>query len=341
MSARTIEASVVYLNAPYQLELRKERLATDIGAREILCETLVTAISPGTELAAYRGLPALRPGAGYPRLQGYCNVARVLAAGGEVREVTAGDRVLSFTSHRSHFVINADEVLLVLPQTAAAESLACTYLFHLGYDAVLKAAVRPGSRVLVLGLGALGLASVAMAAVAGGRVFGLSDQAFAGPIARAFGAAAVFSRRDLDGLRAALTDQLADVIIVTTNAWKDWATALEMAALHGTIACLGFPGRGEPPPPENPLDSRFFYTKQLRILAVGMAPERGDTRGFLRFNERTNLKYLAELLHAGRLDAASLVSGTYPASEIEQAYRDLLARDRRAVTYLLRWHDDP
>ena len=257
MSARTIEASArLDLNAPYQLELRKERLATDIGAREILCETLVTAISPGTELAAYRGLPALRPGAGYPRLQGYCNVARVLAAGGEVREVTAGDRVLSFTSHRSHFVINADEVLLVLPQTAAAESLACTYLFHLGYDAVLKAAVRPGSRVLVLGLARsdshpLRWPQWPEAVSSACRIRSSRGRSLARSVPRRF------SRRDLDGLRAALTDQFGGLIIVTTNAWKDWATALEMAALHGTIACLGFPGRGSRRPRKIPSTAGF------------------------------------------------------------------------------------
>jgi len=261
----------------------------------------------------------------------------VLAVGTDVREPSPGDRVLSFRSHRSHFTMNAEDALLVLPGDAAAETIACTYLFHLGYDAVLKSVVRPGSRVLVVGLGALGLTSIAMAGLAGGRVFGLSDQAAVRPVAQRLGASAVFARTDLDGLRAALGGHLADVIIVTTNRWKDWNTCLEMAAMRGTIACIGFPGRGEPPPAENPLDSRFFYAKQLKIVAVGMVPERGDARGFLRFNERENLRYLAELIHSGRLDAASLVSGSYPAREIERAYRDLLERKGRVGTYLLRW----
>ena len=54
----------------------------------------MTAISPGTELAAYVGLPPLRDGPAYPRLQGYCNVGRVLTVGERVRHLVPGQRVL-------------------------------------------------------------------------------------------------------------------------------------------------------------------------------------------------------------------------------------------------------
>lgn len=74
------EATVVVLTAPRRLEFERQPLK-EPAPNELLCETLVTAISPGTELAAYIGLPPLRSGLVYPRVQGYCNVARVRAAG--------------------------------------------------------------------------------------------------------------------------------------------------------------------------------------------------------------------------------------------------------------------
>lgn len=334
----TIEARVVYLNGPQQLEIRKENLDTAaMGGGEILCESLLSAISPGTELGAYVGLPALRSGVAYPRLQGYCNVARVIAVGEEVSGIRCGDRVLTFASHRSHFLLCAADVLLVLNEHARAEDMVCTYLYHLGYDAVLRSGVRAGSRVLVVGLGALGLTSVALAGVAGARAFAVSNHPVPQRIALQTGARAVFPRTDLASLRAALTEDLADVVIVTTNSWDDWALCLQFAAMRGTIACLGFPGRGRAPESFNPLDSRFFYAKQLRIMAVGSAPERPDGRGFLRFNERANAAYLAELIEAERIRPELLVSGTYAASDIEQAYRDLMRHKDSAITYLLRW----
>lgn len=330
------KATVAHLIEPHNLQLRVSPLA-EPEPTEVLCETLVTAISPGTELAAYTGLPPLRAGVVYPRLQGYCNVARVLAVGGKVSGLNVGDRVLSFTSHCSHFVLPQADVLLRLPEVAKSEDVVCTYLFHLGYNAVLRSGVRAGSRVLVLGLGALGLTSVAMASLAGSIVVGLSDQSHPAQTALALGATAVHGRNDIDSLRSALGDG-ADVLIATTNTWTDWQIALEVAAPLGTIAVLGFPGRGLPPGSFNPLDSQYFYVKQLRVEAVGLSPERPDNRGFARFNERDNLAFLAGQIIAGRLNAAALVSGEYPGPQIVQAYQDLLARKNSPITYLLRWN---
>jgi NADPH:quinone reductase-like Zn-dependent oxidoreductase len=333
-----LETSVVYLNAPHQLEIRHEILPTRrLEPGRILCETLVTVISPGTELGAYLGLPPLRPGVTYPRLQGYCNVARVLATSAGVDHVSPGDRVLTFSSHRSHFIAGCDDVLLVLEPQDRAEEIVCTYLYHLAYSAVLRSRVNPGSRVLVIGIGALGLTSVAVAGLAGARVFGVSDHIAPRQLALESGAIAVFPRNKVDALRGALSAGLADVVIVTTNSWEDWALALEMAAMRGTIACLGFPGRNKPPGSFNPLDSKFFYVKQLRIEAAGISAERPDARGFLRFNERENLSYLAQLIRSGRLKPGLLVSAHYAASDIEAAYRDLLAHKNSAITYLLQW----
>lgn len=326
-------ARIVSLDGPRQLVWREESLPPAPSPGALLCATLVSAISPGTELGAYTGLPPLRDGTGYPRVQGYCNVAQVLAVGGDVPGLAPGDRVLSFSSHRSHFQIPAAEVLLRLDPAMDAGHIACCYMFHLGYEAVLRAGVRPGSRVLVIGLGALGLATVALAARAGATVAALTAHPRAAERARALGARHVLARGDTKAL-AALQ---ADVVVTTTNGWADWDLALRATGQRGYIAVLGFPGRGEPPPAGNPLDARQFYAKQLRIEAVGMAAELPDGRGLLRFNERDNLQWLAGEIFAGRLPAEALISGRYAAARIEDAYRALLAREGSPVTYLLDW----
>lgn len=330
------EATVAWLNAPGVIEHRIESLRAP-GDKEVLCETIVSAISPGTELAAFKGLPPLRPGVVYPRLLGYCNVARVLEVGPAVDGVQAGDRVLTFTSHRSAFVIAEAEILYKLPETACAKDIACAYLFHLGYNAVLRGNVRAGSRVLVIGLGVLGLTTVAMAALAGARVFALSDQTGPASIALQMGAEAVFTRKELSSLTESIGPDLADLVVSTTNSWSDWQLALQLAGQQGMVAVLGFPGRGEPLPPSNPLDSQYFYMKQLRIEAVGISPERPDSRGFCRFNERANIDYIANLITRGRLTPSMLVSDCYAGANVHQAYLDLLARRSSPITYLLQW----
>ena len=331
-----VVARTVWLDAPGTLTFREEILGVP-GPREILCETIVSVISPGTELAAFRGLPHLRPGVTYPRLLGYCNVARVLAVGEEVVGIAVHDRILTHQSHRSHFLIPAADVLLVLPPVADGAEIACSYLFHLGYEAVLSSRARPGSRVLVLGLGALGLTSVAAAHLAGAEVVAVSEHA--GPAARArrMGANLVLRRADLAGTEFPWGPAGADIVIVTTNGWNDWGLALRHAADRGVVACLGFPGRGEGSPPMNPLASEYFYVKQLEIRAVGHAPQRPDARGFLRFNERDNLAFIARMILQGKLPASELLSGGYPAASIEDAYQTLSAREDSPVTFALEW----
>jgi threonine dehydrogenase-like Zn-dependent dehydrogenase len=90
-------------------------------------------------------------------------------------------------------------------------------------------------------------------------------------------------------------------------------------------------------PTVNPLDSQHFYVKQLRVEAVGLSPERPDSRGFLRFNERDNLAFIASRISAGVLDPTPIISGSYPGRDIQRAYDDLVSRRESPVTYLLDW----
>jgi len=332
-----IDARIAVLEQPRRLLFKQERLdPASMKEGQILCETLVTAISPGTELAAYLGAPPLRPGVVYPRFVGYCNVARVLhPSSGHGYE--AGDRILTFASHRSHFIIGADDVPAKLAGAIRSEDAVCAYLFHLGYNAVLGAEIRAGSTVVVVGLGVLGLTSVAVAKLAGARVYAISDHAGPRELARTMGAAACFDRSQLPALMTALGADRAQAVITTSNDWPDWRTALECAGNRGTIAVLGFPGRGQKEIPFNPLDSAHFYTRQLRIVAVGMSPQRSDSRGFLPFNERDNLKRILGWIADGALKPSLLISGQMPSSELDQAYQRLVRREGSPLTYLLRW----
>ena len=333
-----IAARVAILEAPRDLHFKLEMLdPAKVGDGEVLAETIVSVISPGTELAAYIGAPPLRPSVVYPRLVGYCNVARVLACGKAVIGVAPGDRILTFSSHRSHFQLSAADILMVLPENITSDDAVCAYLFHLGYNAVLKSDVRAGSDVIVIGMGVLGLTTVALASLAGARVFVITNHEVSGRKALSFGAKAFYSRSEFPLLLERLGHSRAQVVISTSNAWPDWRLALESAGEHGVIAVLGFPGRQDPGVPLNPLDSAHFHQRQLRIMAVGMSPEHPDSRGFLPFNERANLKRLFDWICSGHLRPREIVSGRYYGTSLGDAYEHLLRRGDNQLTFLLDW----
>lgn len=102
-----IKIKVYKLLAPYELVLIEEQINVDILREdEFIAETIYTAISPGTETAAFIGKEPLRPGSIYPRVVGYCNIARVLFKGKSILDISVGDIVLTFQSHRSHYISN-------------------------------------------------------------------------------------------------------------------------------------------------------------------------------------------------------------------------------------------
>jgi threonine dehydrogenase-like Zn-dependent dehydrogenase len=153
------------------------------------------------------------------------------------------------------------------------------------------------------------------------------------------GARADFARAQIGDLLAALGPDLANAVISTSNAWADWTLALQSAGERGTIAVLGFPGRGTTGIPLNPLDSQYFYQKQLSILAAGLVPERPDSRGFLPYNERRNLATILEWIRRGELLPAALIAGVLPGDRIEEAYVRLLSGAGAPGTLLLQWSE--
>jgi 2-desacetyl-2-hydroxyethyl bacteriochlorophyllide A dehydrogenase len=325
-----INARVSLLQAPRKLVLKQEVVDTaSLGATELAIATEFSAISPGTELAAYAGLPPLRPGNPYPRLVGYCNCGRVIAAGAAVEKFRVGDRVLTFASHRSHYRIDAKEVVATIPPDLDGALASVTYLFHLSYAALQRARVTRGQRLAVIGLGVLGMTTAATAHLEGLHVIALSKREAALKQAHKFGADETMALTRT-GVR-----ELADVVVTTSNDWNDWLVALQAARRGGTIAVLGFPGREQPQAAFNPLDSQYFYDKQLSVFAAGQLVEGSPEIETSKLQQ--NMAFLVDQIARKRLPAGELARHVKPADQLVAAYEELLARRGDVLTYILQW----
>jgi threonine dehydrogenase-like Zn-dependent dehydrogenase len=332
-ASTVVTSHVARLLGPRDLVFEQEELdLAAIGPDEIVVATEFSAICPGTELSAYVGLPPLRPGPVYPRYQGYCNCGRVIARGSNVKAVAMGDRVLTNAAHRSHYRMDHADIIAKVPADMSGADASVTYLFHLGYAALLRANVRMGQKVAVVGLGALGVGAIAVSYAAGAEVAAISGRAEALSRARRLGAAVTCSPENgaVDGLEA-------DVVVTTSNSWRDWIVALRAARRGGAIAVLGFPGRGEPGAESNPLDSQYFYDKQLTLIGVGQLLD--EVPGSRSPSPRllANMKYLVDLIGSGRLPVKEMAGHLRPARELRQVYEDLLARREDVLTYVLQW----
>jgi threonine dehydrogenase-like Zn-dependent dehydrogenase len=335
------EALVAELPEPQRLVWRREAWDPDsLEPSAVAARTVYSAISPGTEVAAWRGDPPLRPMKAYPRVVGYCNVARVVTVGTAVDRVAPGDLILTFQSHRSAFVCSQENVILTLPSEADPVSASTTYLFHLGYNALLRGGYRPGLYVAVVGLGTLGLSTVAVARAHGARVLGLSGQPALRRLAAEMGAAVALAKDDpnlperIDDLTRGVG---LDLVVLTSNRWADWRLAVSLPRPGGRVAVLGFPGRGQPPPDFNPLDSQFFYDRQLSLIACGYAPDLDVPARDVRFTIKRNCRALLDLIVSGALPAGRLVGQVVEWSRLEEVYRRLDGDRGELLTGVLSW----
>ncbi len=341
MATAPIRSVVAKLTAPRQLVFEEGLLKADsLRPNEVLAETVCSAISVGTEVAAYRGDPPLRPGPVYPRLVGYCNIAEVVAVGAAVDGCRTGELIYTHQSHRSAFICDAGEILTGVPLTMDAVDASMTYLFHLGYNALLKGGFTPGHHVAVIGLGVLGMAAVATTSAFGGTAYAFSDHETSRAMARAFGAREVSGKQDAagaDAIRAQSDGAGADLVITTSNSWSDWRLALNLCRKEGAICVLGFPGRMSPIPDFNPLDSQFFNDKQLRVVACGHSPDHDIPAHDLRFTLKRNCRFLMECIRLGKLPARRLVAAVEPWQSLPQIYERLESQAGRPGTYVLKW----
>lgn len=327
-----LKGKLVVLIRPRKIKFENIEIDTDkIGTREIIGRTIFSAISPGTEAAAYSGKPALRPGKIYPRLLGYCNVARVVSAGNGVKSVRPGDMILTGESHRSIFKIPETDVWAKLPKKISPEDASLAYLYNLGLNSLKAVKMEPGMNVAVIGLGILGLGIIEQAKNLGLNPIAFSDSRYKLKLAKKLGAEKVFLRN-----KSGNAEKLADLIITTSNSWTDWKLALRLAKPDGSISVLGFPGRGEGAPKFNPLEPKYFYDKKIAIIPSGRTDGSGNAEnasGMIKNNCAEILKLIA----GKKLHPKNLISEIYYYTEIEKAYKKLLARDKKSVTFILKW----
>lgn len=163
----------LYFSAPRQIEIREEPLEPP-GAGQVLVETILSAISPGTEMLIYRNrfprhlpadacIPALRGSLRYPLAYGYACVGRVLEIGAGVENSWRGRLVFAFQPHTSHFTASLPD-LLPLPPDLTPETACFLPNTETAVNLVQDAAPLLGERALVFGQGIVGLLTTALLA---------------------------------------------------------------------------------------------------------------------------------------------------------------------------------
>jgi len=163
----------LFFTGPREVEIREEPLASP-GPGQVLVKTLISAISPGTEMLIYRGqapgelavdetIPALAGRFGFPLKYGYAVIGRAVVLGEGVPGEWQDRLVFAFNPHESHFLANLEELLLP-PPSLTPEAAVFFPNMETAVTFVMDGQPQLGEQVVVFGQGVVGLLLIGLLA---------------------------------------------------------------------------------------------------------------------------------------------------------------------------------
>ena len=259
---------------------------------------------------------------------GYSNVGTVLEAGDAVRGFAEGDRVVSNGGH-AQVVRVAPNLCARVPDGVDDDAAAFTVLGAIALQGVRLIQPSLGECVVVTGLGLVGLLAVQLLKAHGCRVLGIDFDTAKCELARRFGAEAVDLSSGADPVAAAQVFSRgrgvdAVLIAASTASNEPIHQAATMCRKRGRIVLVGVVGME--------MSRADFYEKELTFqVSCSYGPGRYDPAyedmgqdypvGFVRWTEQRNFEAVLDMMAAGRLDVAPLISHRFAFDEAPQAYQ--------------------
>lgn len=268
---------------------------------------------------------------------GYCNVG-VVAAAGVNSGFNTGDRVASNGPHAE--VVSIPENLAAkIPDSVSDEQAAFTVVGAIGLQGIRLLQPTLGERIVVSGLGLIGLLAVQMLKANGCQVLGIDFDERKLALARQFGADTVNLGADEDPVRAAehWTQGVGvDGVLITASAKTDSLIhqAATMCRKRGRIVLVGVIGLN--------LQRADFYEKELSFqVSCSYGPGRYDDSyekrgldypiGFVRWTEKRNFEAVLQLLAEGKLVVDPLISHRFKFDDALRGYEAISEPDAMGI----------
>ena len=273
-------------------------------------------------------LDAVRSKLDTPLPLGYCQVGVVEDAGGASPDCfKPGQRVVTNGPH-AEVVSVGHNLCAAVPDAVSDEAASFAVVGAIGLQGIRLLAPALGERIVVTGLGLIGLLVVQMLRANGCDVLGLDFDASKCALAESYGARTLNLANGADPVAEAMAwtkGRGVDGVLITASAKSNDPVrqAARMCRQRGRIVLVGVTGLE--------LDRGEFYQKELSFqVSCSYGPGRYDPSyedrgldypfGLVRWTEQRNIEAVLGLLAAGRIDVSRLVTHRFPLSEALRAY---------------------
>jgi len=331
----------LYFVAPKQVEVIEEELPA-LLPEQMLVETLLSAISPGTELLFYSGLfpediqvdesiAALNYTAAYPLKYGYSLVGRVIAVGQAVDAAWQNRLVFAFHPHESHFSAGLSE-LIPLPEGVSAEDAVFLPNMETALNFVLDGAPLVGEHAAIFGQGIVGLLTTAvLAQFPLGSLVTLDHYANRRAASLQLGAGASVDPQDTERLKSLQPDG-ADLVFELSGSPVALDQAIGASAYSGRVVIGSWYGRKEV---ALDLGGRF-HRSRIHLVSSQVSSIAPELSGRWTKERRFNLAW--EMLR--KIQPSRLVTQRIPISQAASAYQLLDWHPEQSIQILFTYRQD-
>jgi predicted dehydrogenase/threonine dehydrogenase-like Zn-dependent dehydrogenase len=275
---------------------------------------------------------------------GYSSAGIVLDTGG-IADFGVGQRVAcagAGKANHAEVVSVPGNLVAPVPDTVSLRDAAFTTIGAIAMQGVRRAEVQLGERVVLVGLGLIGLITLQVLRAAGVRVLGIEPSETRRALAETMGAEKLIGP---DGATQVVKDWTenvgADSVIITASSASDEIInqAAGMLRRKGRIVVVGDVGLG--------LERGPIYQREADMLiSTSYGPGRYDPSyeeggidypiAYVRWTENRNMEEFLRLVGTGDVKIEPLVDLELPADQAEEAYA-AIAGDSPPLAVVLRY----
>ncbi len=285
----------------------------------------------------------------YPNLEplGYSCAGAVVQTGEGVRTLNAGDLVAcagSGYANHAELVWVPENLACPVPPAVDAQDAAYVALGSIAMHGIRRSGGTFGERILVVGLGLLGLLGVQIARSAGLRVVGFDPDTARAKLAKSLGAEETYSDAGkLEKSIGRLTGGNgfdASVVFAASKSAGPVDLAMKSCRKRGRVVIVGDVGLD--------LKRELMYKNELDVvMATSYGPGRYDPMyeerghdypvGYVRWTEKRNMEEFLALVREKKVDVRRLTAMVVDVQRATHAYRALAQGTNRPLGVVLRY----
>jgi len=331
-----MNAKCILFTGVSQVEIGETELPSP-DPDDLVLETIMSCISPGTELRCLAGAQEGLGRHSFPIIPGYATVGRVLRADKSGRHpqgslvFSTGNRNASvrcaWGGHLSHAVVPAASAYAI-PATISLANASLLKLAAIAHRGLRLSGFQAGEKVIVVGLGPIGQLAARLFQAAGAEVLGTDLSIERVAVAKAAGLTALQlgANGDVSAVRA-LMPAGAEIVVDATGYAPAIHTSAELVVDRPWNESNPAPGR---------LIIQGSYGADL-LFPQGIAFLKELQVIWPRDSQVSDLEAVGRSMVSGALTAEDLVSHVHPVADAPQVYAELQGAKKGLLTAVFDW----